>query len=598
MNDEGKPLRPSPRLAAVNEVLSHQVEAQPSDQDPGAGRKPPLPDNFPVQPLGVSGSDCHYLDAVGQYQVLGPREHSRNHLVNLTAPAEKVLYDHWGRHDREGQVNGIHADRAAEAFMAACKIKGPFDPAERVRGRGAWRGGKGELILHCGDAVYIGGRWLKPGAHEGFVYPGAAPSPRPAEDWQPGGPKGPAEKLLGLLKTWSWSRPDLDPHLLLGWSCAAMLGGALVWRPMVWVTGDRGTGKSTMHRAIQLVMGGSILTVSDATAAGIWQKTGHASLPVAFDEIEPDADNRQNQNIIKLARQAASGGIVLRGGADHKGSEFVARSCFLFSSILIPPLLSQDRSRMAMLELGALATARPVELDPETLGGLGAAIRRRLVSAWSRFDGTLEAYRMALAGKGHGGRSADQFGTLLACADLALHDREPSGDDLDVWSEHLKIEQSGAAGDFDEDADHERCLAHLLTMPIDAYRGGKRENLATFIARAVGKVDGDQAEAREVLLTHGLRLVTHGENQFLAVANAHQALAHMFHATHWAARSGAAGVWAQALKRLPGAKAPPRPLRFGGPQSRCVLVPLEHALDPSGRPLAPFLPFDRIDDAP
>jgi hypothetical protein len=148
--------------------------------------------------------------------------------------------------------------------------------------------------------------------------------------------------LVAVLATWNWSRSDTDAHLLFGWIVAAMFGVALDWRPLAWVTGDAGSGKSTLDRLLSIVMGGEqgLVTTTDATEAGLRSVVRQSTLPIAFDEAE--ADNRRMAGVIKFARQAASGGMVLRGSADHKGAEFRVRSCFLFSSILIPPLGDQD----------------------------------------------------------------------------------------------------------------------------------------------------------------------------------------------------------------------------------------------------------------
>src|SRR5262249_43671718 len=149
-------------------------------------------------------------------QTLDPRKHSRNHLVQLVAPYEHVLYEHWPRRNAEGEVNGFKTEKVAEACMAACAMLGVFNPLHRIRGAGGWRGPKGELVLHCGDAVLIGDRWCKPGVYDGFVYPAAPRGPRPSPTWAPSGKDGPAQELLTTLGTWIWRDPIVDPYLLLG----------------------------------------------------------------------------------------------------------------------------------------------------------------------------------------------------------------------------------------------------------------------------------------------------------------------------------------------------------------------------------------------
>jgi hypothetical protein len=144
------------------------------------------------------------------------------------------------------------------------------------------------------------------------------------------------------------------------------------------------------------IFDGALIAVSDASAAGVWQKLGHSTLPVILDEVEAEEDNRRGQGLIKFARQAASGGLVLRGGSDHGASEFTARSGFLFSSILIPPLQPQDRSRMAVLELKELQGNSEPNLDTRHLSDLGQRLMRRLVDGWARWGATLDMYRAAL----------------------------------------------------------------------------------------------------------------------------------------------------------------------------------------------------------
>lgn len=578
--------------AAIEGAVEVTSLSQPDGPDGpgGGGRKARLPEGCPVEPLGTRDGVSFYLDVSRQLRALPAREHSRLGVQALFGTRIDLLYEYWPRVNDQGEVTGWRPEKAAEALMAAAAARGVWDPAERVRGVGCWLGRHGNLVLHCGDQVWVGpgggdaGGWRSPGAIDDRVYPADPPRPRFAPAKVPGGEGGPAAELLTLLDTWRWRRGKTDALLLLGWIGTAMLGGALRWRPMAWVTGDRATGKSTLHEMLAIVMGEGIVSVADATGAGIWQKLGHASLPVAIDELEADEDNRRALAIIKLARQAASGAVMLRGGADHKGVEFTARSCFLFSSILIPPMQPQDRSRMAILELEPLvapgeAFRGPPKLDHRRLAEIGAALRRRLVDGWHRWEATLEAYRQATAATGRGGRGADQLGTLGAAADLLLHDRAPSGDELEAWA-------AGATADEGEaEHDHQHCVAHLVTSIPEIYRSGQRLIVNQWLKRAAGEARGleagAQVEAVEIIGTFGLRIWRDGEGRrWLAVANAHQGLAALFQGTHWAARSGAAGVWVQALRRVPGAQ-PHAGLRFNGAYSRCTLLPLDAVLLPA-----------------
>ncbi len=552
-------------------VLPAEVGEGPGDS---GGQKWSLQAS-PVEPLGLSGEEYYYIDASGQFRMLRAREHSALNFIGLFGGHYRFLWRYFPRVNKEGEVTGWQAQRVAEEMMAACHLAGVWDAASRVRGTGAWLGGDGGLVLHCGDGVLIGGKWKPPGRHGEFVYPAAAPSPRPSARQA----KAPGKKLIALLDCWSFKRNFIDVQLMLGWIGAAMIAGAIPWRPMVWLTGDTATGKSTLQKLIKHLFV-AILSSSDATAAGIHQILANRTWPVALDELEAEASGKKQQNLIKLARQAASGGLVIRGGAEHSGTEFTVLSSFVFSSILVPPMRSQDRNRMAILELDKIPEdAVPPELKPDALGKLGRAILRRMVDGFPRFHKTLETYRQALAEVGHSGRGADQFGTLLAAADLIEHGEKGLKKRAETWAQKFRPEDLAERG---EDAsDHEACLEHLLTSPIDTFRAGIKRTVSYWIGKVQQGEQNtpDQLEAKEALAAMGLRVQHLEQQDWLFVANGHRALAHIFEGTHWASQPGAIGGWVQSLRRLDEAR--PSRQRIEGRLYHGTMVPMELVLPSS-----------------
>ncbi|SDW15803.1 putative DNA primase/helicase [Albimonas donghaensis] len=560
--------------------------APPRKGQPARGE---IYDGCPVKALGVHGKVSWYIDWLGQIRDVS--KHDRDTILHIFGGREEELRRHFKRQAKSGDVIGWDQSKAAAAMQRAAADQGIWNPLQRLRGRGAWTDGDGGLILHCGDAVLHRGVWHDPGELEGFVYPSAPRIPRPL----PPGPEveSAPDALLELLDTWSWQRRHVDAFLLLGWIGCALFGGALPWRPLVWITGDAGTGKSTLQGLIGNVLGGegALLQSSDATPASLWQMLGTDALPVALDEVEPDVDSRTRvSGVIKLARQAASGGVILRGGSDHKGSEFKARSCFLLSSILRPAMLDQDISRMALLELEPLGRGvTPPSLRPDRMRQLGRALRTRIIDQWPRWHQTLELYRAALARQGHNARGADQFGTLLAMADMCMEDAVPLPGRCDGWAAQLAASLVGEQ--TDQARDWQRLATWLLGQQVEAWRGGSRFSIGALLLAAACLQTTEEretgpsvADAKSFLPRYGIRVQGTGRRARVWIANSHPLLANLFRDTQWWAGAGQTGVWAQSLRRVPGAVVPKSSTRFDGRSVRYMDVPLVELLDLSAEP--------------
>lgn len=586
------------------------VAAPPGSTVPAAGHedllKPAdLPPDCPVLPLGKLDTRFFFLDRDKQVIGLSARElQSRNYISALFGEDNYLLASIWPRRNRDNLVNGIDVARASDCLMRACSQAGIWDPAQRVRQRGAWPGMDGELVLHLGDQLLIvpaDGSAARPaplGRHGHHVYPRVEAGPRPSLEPQGAGTTAPGPRVFRHLQGWAWRRGELDARLMLGQLATAMIGGALPWRAHVWVTGTRGAGKSTLHAYIKALHEDAVTAPSDTTAAGLWQTLQHSSEPLYIDEAEAAEDNRKNSAITQLARIASSSGEVRRGGSDHRSVSFTVRSSFAFLSINMPPLLSQDRSRLAFLEL--YDRPRDVSLDVPALLAearkLGPRLRRRLVDTWPRYAATLQLYRAALSAVGHSPRAADQFGTLLTGADLVLHDGLPDPEFVSELAHNLAPGEIAEV--VDDVPDELACLQHLMTFQIDPFRRGRKATLGEWIQWAAEEAppagefgdpapaDDDSARpanpeaANRVLASFGLKVIRDqggaGKLPWLAVSNQHSQLAAIFNGTHWASRSGAIGVWSQALRRLDGAQRSVGTVRFGAASTRATLLPVDH----------------------
>lgn len=565
---------------------------------PGDWRSPErpfdrMPPDCPVRVLGMDGKNLYIITTLGQLDAVAPNSFGQAEIQSWFGARQGYITWAWprmGKPKKDGDppaVTGFDMVRARSDFYAEAERRGLWRAVDKVRGRGAWRGEDGSLIFHCGKYLWKRGQLMLPGEIEGYLYPACPQIPAPFAEPVPHA-HNPAPELYRLLTSWNWRRDKVAALLVLGWIGAAMLGGALRWRPSIFVVGDKAVGKSTLQNLVCSIFEPAILHATDTTPAGLYQTIGMDALPVAVDELENEAQAQKVKEIVRLARLAASGGVRYRGGADHSAIQFQSRSCYLFAAINPPAMSAADRSRLGMLQLDKIKPRAEGERERPNLkafDSLGPKLMRRLADAWDNFELTLEAYREALSLGGHDDRGQDQYGTLLACAHALMGDEgmEEAGwpiEDLSQWGEWLST--AGMEEHSENEENWYLCVRHLLTVRIDVWRGGSRTSIGQVIeAMKEGLVDG--GPARELLEQAGVRLVT--EKDFraakpplrswgLAVPNAGPGIGLVFKDTSWAG-----GVWSSALRQGPPDVILVDPaynrVRIAGVQQRSTIIDLK-----------------------
>lgn len=581
-----------------------------------------LPPDAPVTALGTFGNRLYFLDAHAQLRELAAKEVNRTMILHLFGDDTRWLYDLWPVFkkvsDGEFEVSNWEANKAQESLMRACSRRGIWRPQDHVRGRGAWVTDGGRLVVHSGKQLHFqDGSWERPGLVNGKVYPAGVRALEPATV-EPDAIDGTeaADEILQLMRTWRWKR-SFDPFLLFGFVAAAMVAGALKVRPLAWVTGEKGTGKSSLvgeGGLIHRIFGDGILMTANTTAAGLYQKLMFDSLPVAIDEIEAKRGSQKTEAVVELARQAYSGGMVLRGGADHEGKEFRAMCPVLFGSILIPSLMPQDLSRLALLCLEPFdQDAKEPDFSSMPLNDWGRAMLRRWLMCWDEWPERLGAWHTYLRNMGHSGRSADQFGTLLAAADLMLHEDPPDEDRMDALAGAMQPTE--LAETQVESSNAERCIDYAMSRPLHSMRGGEQMMVSELIMCAVRRYGGSMEnpvkpmDAVRYLERAGITVLCHTiergaavlkkpskmapgelsrlldselpwpEGVHVAFAPSGDGILELFRGSDWEGVPGAHNPYAQALERVTDAARAFTSVRIGGRTYRPVMIPIRNCID-------------------
>lgn len=570
--------------------------------DGGDGSRGPshlrlTPDDAPIYFLGVKGDNHYYLKDNGEIAILKTKDHqSWANLYGLYSGHEGFLIGGFPVYDREGQVRPHKwAGRDVGEWTLKWSYAAGWFDLGLVRGAGVWKHEPDDderdppsLVCHCGDVIYLVWPGLPlqscdPGWIGKRLYPRRMP--RQMAPAAQGATQEETMRLLALLQRWTWTRGRLDAILLMGWIAVGMVTGALDWRPAIWVTGDAGSGKTTLQALVGRIMGNLLLAVTDATEAGLRQELSGGARPVAFDEIESGEREQAVGGLLHLMRMGASvgGGRIIRHSAD--GTDGAAKYDVAFnawfSGIIPPSIEPQDAARITFLTLGGRREAggdrSGLHKEMGWAAGLGPRLRRRLLDRWGVVDQMRGAFADALARDGHDARASDdQLGTLLGMGWALTYDAPPCPDE---WDELLNpIKPDVLARERDDATAGERCLRYLLTSRVGKWSGGDQRTVREVILAAIGSLMNDvRIDSRKTLGRMGIGIYPIKAGQtptHLLVSIADQGTAALYSESGWAAKGGGQGPWTTALRRLPGHQVPPNPMRIGAGHSRCTMVPL------------------------
>jgi hypothetical protein len=569
----------------------------------------------PYEPVGFDGVHYWIIDSERHLRDAAPRDIGGRWLDSICGNSP-YLRNRYPRMRNGKPVEGFVADRAARELMIACNEMGHWEPTN-IRSVGAWLGADGDLILHRGDHLFIAGQ-VRPlgriGEHVYIPGPplGMLPKVTDAMRGLVKSRQSPAEELLDRLETFSFGRGTFDALMLLSETCVGMIGGALRFRPHIFIAGELNVGKTTLQHTFRATLGpNGIVDITDATAAGIWQALRNRSIPVGYDEFEAEADPKRQDRVIALARQASTGGLLRRGSSGHSATEFPIVSPFFCSSIIPPPFNAADASRFLVIVMQPLAFTRKA-YSFDRLATIGLELTAILAERWKLLtDTVLPELRAQMSALGYSGRLIDLYGTLIGVASVALYDDLAKMKLAERLAGHQMQRMLADAAD-EQTAEYTRCISHLTGHRVERNRatsaqlGEFIDTVATALADPAKRMqpnifggDDDMTEnsdepnriaaAKRTLSAFGLKVVSlspenASANVVLQIAHQNPQLAEVFELTRWrtSPESATGGGWTQALKRAPGATV--GKTRFRGVQSRCVNVPIALVLQPGTSP--------------
>ena len=242
--------------------------------------------------------------------------------------------------------------------------------------------------------------------------------------------------LIKQLKTFNFER-KIDYMVIAGFIGISCFSSILNRRPSIWMTGQSGTGKSTLlTEIIQKCIGEqAIYTEGGGSEAFIRQMVARNCLIPIVDEFE--AHNKKEQyelkKIMKLIRSCYGGIIIGKGTPDHKPIKFNTKIMFCLASVNIYIDNEADRNRLIICRLKLKKDDNYMKPIQNPIG-----LKVRIFNRIKSLNPNIEKAKTLLLDSGYDNRTSDTYAPFLAGFWMIISDSEFFQGDKKIQSYILK----------------------------------------------------------------------------------------------------------------------------------------------------------------
>jgi putative DNA primase/helicase len=394
--------------------------------------------------LGYNDGIYYYFPFVArQIVALAASQHSMQNLLQIDALVN------W--ENKFGYEKASHSKIAlfsSAALISLAQQRGVYKESDRVRGCGTWID-NGDVVLHCGDTLYVNGAQVAFKDYlSHYTYIAAPRLMRPADNPLT---NEEAHRLLEICEKISWEN-KLSGSLLAGWLVVAPICAALQYRPHIYITGEAESGKSTvMDRIIKPVLGSVSLNVDGGTTEpAIRSAMGYDARPLVFDEAEPSPSMSA---VIGLARKASTGAVVEKFGQ----KPFKARFSACFSAINPPVDKTADESRISFMVIKKNRAPDAIQqydnlmskIEDIITDDFSERLLARTLENMNSLLANIRTFQRSSRKVMKAARASQQIGTMLAGLYLLHSTKKISEADAEKWiarhdwTDHTIIAQDG-----------------------------------------------------------------------------------------------------------------------------------------------------------
>lgn len=348
------------------------------------------------------------------------------------------------------------------------------------------------------------------------------------------------------LKSWQFESKEMRKYLT-AFIMLAPFHILMDWRPYLWITGRRGTGKTLLFDIILKPLYTNLIASNDnPTDFSVVQDLDNTGLIPLLDNFEP---SQKAQQLLKNFEIASRGGLYTRGTTGQKPRKYKLNHMLWFNSVMVVSERSATDSRI--VEFRLKAPPKDLAKLPETVSV--EKIIAGLIDLWDEIESTKNLYVNI---NKNNGRMAENVAYANALLQL-LEQFEKDEDELEIPGFVMNRPQV--------DEGRELLEIILLSSVLPDLSEDRDEASKKFVYEAL-------RENGRSIISKGIWIVMHNEQPYITVEEKMLAKGEILRATKYEKYPG---LITSTLRNVDGALYKKRK-DYYGKSTYGVLIPVEY----------------------
>jgi len=227
-------------------------------------------------------------------------------------------------------------------------------------------------------------------------------------------------QTYNLVTKWTFENDEYSKHLS-AFILLAPFSTLMKWKPIVYIIGRRGVGKTTFLDMLESLYPNLTVRLDKTTAFAIAQRVGNTAKIPILDEFENDKHILDILNLLKNTT-GREGGVITRGTVSTHAKTYYIKQMFWLASIYTPSLLDAAiSSRVAFFTIKGKTSQKFFLPSIEEIEELKHKIVSVMMYFWDQIEARATEYRKdkALYQDIQDGRLIDNYSYSSAVIDLA-----------------------------------------------------------------------------------------------------------------------------------------------------------------------------------